>query len=409
MNQSPKAPRVTFQIVADPNPWADALTLPRLSLPGTLLLSLFVLACAVYPLAASSGAYTLAMLIACAVVYLAVVRSLLPSLAALALFLVGTTVAGPGGGALSLCTLCTVSIGAYLICTVRSWWLISVPALAYGCALLICGDALLGSLSLIAFPAAGILAYSIMQNSGRVGTICATSAVLGLCAVFGLALLWYREHGVISWNELMTLLVDVREELILALQESDQLALLQQSLDELNAGKTIDAASLVRSVVETAFLLIPAIAVTTFNLFGYVAQMSCTRAFVGTSMKQLMTRVSQLFILSVPAAIVFLICTVATLFSDSATLGGAVIANLFVILLPGMCLVGIFKLIADARRRISPLMIVLAVAALIFAPQFLILGLALSGAATTLLRPLLTRMMLSAHNINKDDPSDKDE
>ena len=409
MNQSFKAPRVTVQIVADPNPWADALTLPRLSLPGTLLLCLFVLACAVYPIAASSSAYTLMMLIACAAVYLAVVRSILPSLTALALFLVGAMVGGLSGGALSLCVLCAVAIGAYVICTVRSWWLVSVPVLAYGCALLICGDVLLGVLSLIAFPAAGILAYSIMQNSGRVGTICATSAVLGLCAVFALALLWYRENGTISWNELMTLLVDVREELILALQESDQLALLQQSLDELNMNNPIDAASLVRSVVEAIFLLIPALAVTASNLFGYAAQMSCTRAFVGTGMKQLMTRVSQLFILSVPAAIVFLICTVATLFSDSTTLGGAAIANLFVILLPGMCLVGVFKLIADARRHLSPLMVVLAVAALIFAPQFLILGLALSGAATTLLRPLLTRMMLSAHDINKDDPSDKDE
>jgi hypothetical protein len=54
-------------------------------------------------------------------------------------------------------------------------------------------------------------------------------------------------------------------------------------------------------------------------------------------------------------------------------------------------------------------MVLLTVAAFIFAPQLLILGLALSGAATTLIRPLLTRMMLSAHDINKDDPSDKDE
>jgi hypothetical protein len=74
-----------------------------------------------------------------------------------------------------------------------------------------------------------------------------------------------------------------------------------------------------------------------------------------------------------------------------------------------MCLVGIYKLIADARNRFSPLMLLLVVAALLFAPAFLILGLALSGAMTTLLRPLFTRMMLMSHMQDKNDPSDKDE
>lgn len=409
MNQSPKAPHVSYRIVADPNPWADPPTLPRLSHIGTLLLSLFVLACAVYPAANASDAYAAAMLLACTGVYLAVVRSLLPSLAALALFLLGCAAGGLGGGVLLLCLVCTVAIGAYLICTVRSWWLVCVPVLAYACALIVGADAVQAVVCLIAFPAAGILAYAIMQNSGRVGTICATSAILGLCAVFALALLYYRSHGTLSWSELMTLLTDLRERLLVTLLESDQLATLQESLNELSPDRAIDASELVRTSVELTFTLLPAFAVTLCNFLGYTAQLSCTRAFVGTSMKQLMTQVSQLFIMSVPSAIVFLICAVAALFSDITSLSGAVIVNLCLILLPGTCLVGVFKLIGDVRRRRSPVMILLIIAALIFAPQFLIFGIALSGATTTLLRPLITRMMLSGYHQGKDDPSDKDE
>ena len=408
MNQSQNQPRVAFRIVADPNPWADVPTLPRLSPVGALLLCLFVAACAVYP-TAPNGVYTLIMLASCAAVYLGVVRSVLPALAAFALFALGTLVGGLDVGVLVLCLVCTVSIGAYLICTVRSWLLLAVPVLSYLAALALCSDAVLAVTALIAFPAAGILAYAVMQNGGRVGTICATSAIFGLCAIFGLALLWYRENGTVSSNEILTLLTEVREQLIVTIQESDQLALLEQSLKELYGSEPVDAAAFVRWTVETAFTLLPAVAVTLCNLLGYAAQLTCTHAFAGTGMKQLMTRVSQLFILSVPTAIVFLICTVATLFSDVSSLGGAVFVNLFLILLPGMCLVGVFKLIADMRSRRSPWMIILIVATLLFATQFLILGLALSGAATTLLRPLLTRMMLKAHHQSKDDPSDKDE
>ena len=370
---------------------------------GTLLLCLFVLACAVYPAVDAPQPYTTIMLVCCAVVYLAVVRSVLPALAALVLSVIGGMVLGPGGGTLTLCLLCAVTIGAYLICTVRSWLLVAVPVLAYALALIIGGDALLSLLALITFPAAGILAYAIMKNSGRVGTVCATSTAFGLLSLFGLALVWYRNHGTVSWNELVTLLTDVRDQLIVTLQQSEQLAALQQSYDELNMGTSIDVAALVRTVIETLFTLLPATAITFCNLLGYAAQLSCTHAFVGTGMKQLMTRTSQLFILSVPSAIVFLICTVTMLFSSVETLGGAVVANLFFILLPAMCLVGLFKLIADVRQRLSPLLIVLCVAALIFAPHFLVLGLALSGAATTLLRPLITRLMLSAHHQNKDE------
>ena len=409
MNQSQNPSRVSFRLVPDPNPWADPATLPRLSRIGTLLLSLFVLACAVYPTApASPPLYTGIMLLCCAVVYLSVVRAVLPAIAAAVIFLLGTLSGSLTGGVLALCLLCAVSIGAYLVCTVRSWWLLTVPALAYAIALVLCGDPLFSLVALVAFPTAGILAYAIMQNSGRVGTICATSAVFGLLAVFVLALVWYRTNGAVSFDELKALFSEVREQLIITMQESEYLALLQQWLDDMPLAG-IDAHTFIRTSVELGFALLPATLVTLCNLFGYAAQLTCTRAFIGTGMKGLMTRVSQLFVLSVPSAIVFFICAIASLFANALALGGAVVTNLMLILLPGMCLIGIYKLIADARNHFSPLMLLLVVAALLFAPAFLILGLALSGAMTTLLRPLFTRMMLMSHMQDKNDPSNKDE
>ena len=408
MNQSQSPSRVSFRLVPDPNPWADPLTLPRLSHIGTLLLCLFVLACAVYPTTPMSALHTGVMLLCCAVVYIAVVRSVLPCLAAVLVALLGTLIGSITGGAVVLCLLSAVSVGAFLICTVRSRWLLTVPALAYAIALALSGDALASLVALIAFPAAGILAYAIMQNSGRVGTICATSAVFGLCALFALALAWYRTSGTLTPDELRTLFSKLREQLIVTMQESEFVASLQQWLDEMQITYT-DASTLIRTTVELGFALLPASLVTLCNLFGYAAQLACTHAFVGVGMNKLRTRVSQLFVLSVPSALVFFVCAVAALFTNTLALGGAVVANLFWILLPGMCVVGVYKLIADVRSRRSPLMLLLVAASLLFAPAFLIFGLALSGAMTTLLRPLFTRMMLLSHMQDKNDPSDKDE
>ena len=77
-----------------------------------------------------------------------------------------------------------------------------------------------------------------------------------------------------------------------------------------------------------------------------------------------------------------------------------------------MCIVGVYKLIADFKTRVSPMSIILIVAATLFAPALLIFGVAVSGAVTTLIRPLITRFVLEkAHehtppHDSDDDPND---
>jgi hypothetical protein len=79
------------------------------------------------------------------------------------------------------------------------------------------------------------------------------------------------------------------------------------------------------------------------------------------------------------------------------------VQNLLIILLPGMALVGVFKLVSDVKRGISRLWLFVLVACAVFMPYMLLLLIAFSGALTTLTRPLLTRMILSSQD--KDDQS----
>ena len=98
-----------------------------------------------------------------------------------------------------------------------------------------------------------------------------------------------------------------------------------------------------------------------------------------------------------------MICCIASLFSKDVTLTAAVFENLRLVLLPGMCLVGVFKLGADLQRGVSKLWIAVIIGAAILAPTMLILCVSISGAMATLMRPLIARILLNQQN---DPPSD---
>jgi hypothetical protein len=117
------------------------------------------------------------------------------------------------------------------------------------------------------------------------------------------------------------------------------------------------------------------------------------------------TRSARLFILSVPSAIIFLIASAGSLFSSSPLM-----LNLTLILLPAMCIVGVYKLIADFKARFSPLTLILILAAVLLAPRLLLFGVAVSGAITTLIRPLVTKMVLekTREQLHGDDNDSQD-
>ena len=149
--------------------------------------------------------------------------------------------------------------------------------------------------------------------------------------------------------------------------------------------------------------MLPGLAIFGLNLISFAAQLTCIRTYRGVGMKQLVTHTAQIFALSLPAAILYLICCIASLFSKDVTLTAAVFENLRLVLLPGMCLVGVFKLGADLQRGVSKLWIAVIIGAAILAPTMLILCVSISGAMATLMRPLIARILLNQQN---DPPSD---
>ena len=168
-----------------------------------------------------------------------------------------------------------------------------------------------------------------------------------------------------------------------------------------------DRAAFSADLVLAAFAVLPALLVLAFNFFALAAQTLCHRAYVGSGMPRLATRTAALFIMSVPSAIIFMVCGVITMFTSGESLVSAAIHNVAYILFPPMCLIGFFKTVGDLRRQAKPFVIVIIAITAVVVPYALLLWLALSGAFATLMRPLITRMLLENQANSDDNSNDK--
>lgn len=422
MNATPeKKQSIQFKIFADPNPWEAAEPAPKLHPVGCILLALFLIAAAAYnPLNAPPVYFTLPLFFGCLLILFALARCIPAGIVAALFFLgahsIGTLLMGDGMilGTYVLSAILSIGIGAFLITVCRSKWLIVVPVLAYAAAFLMGGDATMALLALIPFPAMGILAYNTMGNRSRVSSICLTSFMFGLLVAAGGALLLFRTGGSLSWELIVSTLETTREQTIVQLL-ADETFMSAMTTAFADAGVTID--TIVRTYVELVFNLLPALVVCLFNLIGYTAQLVCVRSYRSVGMPQLETKTARLFVMSALSGLLFLIAGIISIWPGEMTEFGAVVYNLLLILMPGMVLIGVYKLIGDLQHGGSRLWLFLLIGCALFLPYMLIYCIAFSGALAALTRPLLLRMMIKqgvkfppdeTDNRNKDE-SDSDD
>lgn len=410
-------PKITVHLLPDPNPWESDTPIPRPTGIATVLLSLLIVLCTSYhPLAQPAPAYTAVLFLCCAAALMFLARALPAVLAGGAVLLVGYLLGGmlggaqlaPIGGVYALSCVVAIAASALLLTTRPSLWLALIPAAAYGLLLLQCRDALLSVCALLTFPAAGLLAHATMNNRPRVSVICYTSVMLGLCACLGVSLLWYHSGAPMSVSAMLNAVKTLRSDLIAATTQSELAVLWDQALE----GTGIRATDLIESIIVLLFNMLPALLIGIVNVLSYAAQLIGNRLYRGLGLHALITRSSQLFSMSVAAAVLYLLASIISLFASGQSLFLAVVENLRLILLPGMCVVGFWKLIADIYRRRSWGFLIFLIAITLFLPTLLLLCLAISGALTTLMRPIVARMLLQGklpqdggsndHNDNND-------
>lgn len=347
------------------NPWAERENFPVIERPKKLLLALTVLLCSV-GLAFSSSSivvWVVLTLLAVDCVFLFGRTRMLPMLGVTLLVAFFASFQGTfsGGvffaevvlcvivGTASLCWLLTVTQPAYigilfpLAAFLLSWWLWQDYRIA------ICAFAFL--------PAAVTLSFATVGGKGRTSAILYAQGGL-LLVVVTFFLLYFRQATgtmeISAWKELIEGWENDISESLIALRDAyvNDLQSLRADADT-GALTSVLSDDAIRSLVIRGVNLLPGLIVAACGIFAFEAQALLCALYRRSGWGVCVTEDARNFTISPVTGIVYLICFVASLLSSPVTMFGAVVGNLSVILLPGLCVFGLSATVRKFRKAPS--------------------------------------------------------
>ena len=281
------------------------------------------------------------------------------------------------GSSLSICI--SAALAAFLITADRSpMWLLSLP-LSYGAAFLVTGDPVESLFSLIYIVPAAALALCVYKEL-QLNAVCAICGIVsGLCLVAMLAYELNILYG--SPTAVSQLYSDVRGGLI------ENLSGLQYP--GADGEKYALSDSDISSMVESVVMFLPAMAALLMEALGYITAKVYRLATVLSRTDFMFENGVWRLSLSLPAALIFIVCYIVSLFARGGVIGYTVL-NLMYIVMPAAAVAGCRSMFGKGSRFRNGMrtagkviMIILCVAAVYVSPALLAMLFGFWGSAAT--------------------------
>ena len=341
------------------SPWADGTRPePKRSATVTAALLLAVSSAAV-PLSlvkpwVGIGLWAV-MLIGCAVLLRAmrvgVTLTLVASVASL-LFTGTYLFAGTLAAALAVGTFA----GAFLMTSLKKPYLAClIPLVSVGVTAIFTRDwlFLLATLSLL--PAGALTAFATRRGMGRTTVICYGAAGLLAAALLLVGLAIARTDAGLSLETVQGLLDTWKGKLLAERMEmrDELLAMLERAYENAGSGNTQSAQSVLEAYrqmmsdasleagLTSLFNVLPGAVVAIALIASYLGQLLLLEGYDAAGMRAVITPESEFLVMSLPAAVIWTVSTVAGLmFDTSYAVPVVTMENLSLILTPGFCAVG---------------------------------------------------------------------
>ncbi len=248
--------------------------------------------------------------------------------------------------------------GGVVVATAKprsGWMLLGIPFLSLAAAVLLCNRIDVAALALLPYPASIALGFGTGSSAGketgltRVGVICAVSFVFGL-TLLGFSA-WY------AYNAFGSLEIAVLLEKLEAFREEMKQELLNYSI---SYGDTVvltftDKEEIIKNAVNSAINTLPGTLVVTVNIFSAVAQMITLSGLHAYGFGDSVTGRVRDFHISPVSAIVFLVSWIVALLAvgdnNASTMVGTMAENLYIILIPGLALAGVFRIMRGIAAK----------------------------------------------------------
>lgn len=254
-----------------------------------------------------------------------------------------------------------------------AWLFITLPkykwtpalllAIAYALGFFVTSNLVVPLLSLTFLPAAALLAWAHTRDIGRTSTV--VHATLGFLATVLaiLCVIFWRSYGSINYdvlmrfvNELKQLFVTVGAEVGKMLWESiegqaAQAAVPVESLEKLReAYAQVFSESNLRIMADTIMGLVPALVAVPTLIISYLADVVLLRKYYNTEWRSHMTPAACSLTISPAAGLMYFICLLIVMFVNKQSVFLMAVMNMCLILLPGLCFIGVNVLVQNAKR-----------------------------------------------------------
>lgn len=292
-------------------------------------------------------------------------------------FLAVTLTADFSIGAMLLTLVVGTSAGAYLFTVLkRSYVFALVTVLAAAVVYAVTRDLRTAMLSLSFLPAAMLLAIATLLGKKRTTAICFAVAGLLVSLLIGMSLAVRDSVGVLNANAIREYFNAMRDQIIAALnttvapmlEQMEALAVDEQSRAVYEMFYSMYGPEGMDSLVKQLFNVLPALTVILCMIIGFEAQLLLNASYKTSGLSAVLTKDARVFTMSVTASVIYAVTFFLKLFIPvGGSLAGAVIQNICLILLPGLCVIGIqhllFTLIGMRARSGFFFVLILAVAA----------------------------------------------
>ncbi len=275
-----------------------------------------------------------------------------------------------------------IGVGAFLLKTTRSPYLLGLLPAAYALALLVGDRPIAAMLSLILFPVAYLLAAGFSGKAGRISLLCRISVSLGVIGA-ALFVIWLTvkngrfEFAMVSEavDGMLEMLVDFFTE-----QYAEAAALYAERGIDISM-LAITAAD-ARLYAVTLFGIVPALAVVALNAISFVSYQLAVSLFARSGQKDCLTPAKVSFSMSWESAAVFTLAYFVMLIANLSGNGNVslVAENIYVILLPGLVLTGVLIALgkgSDGRKHTFRMIFMIVLT--LFSPNLALAYAAFSG------------------------------
>ncbi len=338
------------------NPWEAREKLPSVPVRRTAITAAVCFLCALGLPFCDYAAVALGLLAVLFAYVVYTARSPFPVVFILTTaFLVVTLTADFTLGAMLLALVVGTCAGAYLFTVLkRSYVFALITVLAAAVVYAVTRDLRSAMLSLCFLPSAVLLAIATLLGKRRTTAICFAVAGLLLSLVVGVGLAVRDAAGSLNADTVREYFNALRDQIIASLnatvapmlEQMEALAVDEQSQAVYEMFYSMYGPDGMTSFAKQLFNVLPALTVIVCMILGFEAQLLLNASYRTSGLSMVLTKDARVFTMSVTASLIYAVSFfLKLLIPVGESLAGAVIQNICLILLPGLCIIGIQHLL----------------------------------------------------------------